>query len=107
MPEFEPTVEQIHQMEQRWAYAEQVLDGMLDAFRQDIPKLFEITGLSDGSIAFDYVYTFIMGKEAQGSDHRFTVALCAAAMTRLARASRADEELLTRLDKEINDNDEH
>jgi len=102
-----PTPEQIHQLEQRWAYAENALDQILESLRDDIPKVSQATGLSDGSIVFDYMQAFIMTKEKQGSNHWFTVVMCAAAMTRLARASRADDELLTRLDKEINDNDEH
>lgn len=102
-----PTPHQIHLLEQRWAFAEQMLDGILGAIQHDIPVVADVTGLSDGSMTFDYVHAFIVARQMQGEDPRYAVFMCAAAITRLARASRADNDLLAQLDKEIKDDNEH
>lgn len=114
MPDMpQPTPEQIHQLEQRWAFAEQMLDGALEALRHDIPIVSKATGLSDNSIVFDFMHAFIMQQELRvGNSHQFTVAMCAAAMTRLARASRAAEEVLAQLEEKLqetenNNDDKH
>jgi hypothetical protein len=85
---------QIHLAEQRWAAAQEVLDINLKQLLENVPHITEIAGTSDTSMLFDFMWASIMKQEqVDPAAHAITVVMCAAAFTRLARASRAEDPL--------------
>ena len=81
---------------------------MVAATISDTELLKARMGLSDGSVVFGYVFTMLPKFNIEGRlNPQGTIAVAAAALTKLARASRADDELLAQLDKEITGKDEH
>jgi hypothetical protein len=80
-----PTPEQIHDLEQKWMIASGVLDHLMEAVETAPVALKIVTGLSDTSILFDYILTFIKNRNKGNPESaKMTEVLCAAALTRLA-----------------------
>jgi hypothetical protein len=90
-----PTAEDIHHMEQQWAIANAKLDEFLAVLRHDIPVVKKVSGLTDDSIAFSYMWGFIKKSHAEGGSSavKMTEVMCAAAFTRLVRATRAEDDM--------------
>lgn len=96
-----PTPEEIHRLEQMWGHAEQVVGNLVEAVQHDAPIVNEMTGLSDVSNTFGYIYTFITDRVKRG-EINFVSIVAAGALTKLARASRVYDDILAQLDKEMN-----
>lgn len=101
-----PTARQIHQAEEIWAQASGILDEMLVKIVHDTAELKKLTGLSDASILFDYICTTLAMTHPHVRALTRTEITCAAALTRLAQASRGETYDMTQFEKEIGD-DEH
>lgn len=87
-----PTTDQIHDVEQRYAGASTLVDEVVAALVHDAGIISEKIGLSDASSLFQYIFSFI--HEQHRTDPRAvmrTTAICAAALTRLARIKRGEE----------------
>lgn len=94
----------IHNEEQFWAQAQAHLDKVLELVGQQIPHTEAFIGNSDPSVTFSWLRNYIIDAEREYGmvAHLTTVLMCAAAITRLARAPRAEtESILAQLDKEI------
>src|SRR4051812_32793208 len=81
------TPDQVARMEQAWAHASEVLDGMIDSARIECAKVVkDATGMTDRSVLFDYVLYQIGLAERDNPlhGHVMTMVMCAAAVTRLA-----------------------
>lgn len=94
----------IHNEEQFWANAQEHLDKILELVARELPKTQEYIGNTDPSVTFSWLRHYIIDAEREFGmvAHLSTVLMCAAAITRLARAPRAEtENILAQLDKEI------
>ena len=96
-----PTPEEIHRLEQMWGRAEEVVGNLVGAVQHDVPIVNGMTGLSDASNTFGYIYTFITDRVKRG-EINFVSIVAAGALTKLARASRVYDDILAQLDKEMN-----
>lgn len=99
-PKIEPF--KIHAAEQSCAAANEALDNILKALINDGPIVEQITGLSDESVAYDYILSFIATQHNSFGAYadRITAMVCAAALARLARASR-DQIDMTHFEKNM------
>lgn len=81
------TPTQIVELEHRWVNARTLLDKLLQVVTHDVPILNQITGLSDASLLFDFVYSFVMAQHNTGGPDavQTTEVILAAAITKLAR----------------------
>jgi hypothetical protein len=60
MPRFiEPSISQIHDVEQRYAKAIEMLDEVVDVLAHDADYVRETSGMTDGSALFQYMFSFI------------------------------------------------
>lgn len=87
-----PTPAEIAQVEQTYAKAAEQLDILINDVMTDIPTVTENIGLSDGSVVFQYVLSYIHHiHRTDPMSVMQTAALLAAAATRLARTARGDD----------------
>lgn len=97
----------IRAADEMYAQARNHLDKILDTLTTDaLPEVYTATGGNDdASVTFDFLKTYIIKAEREygESAHQVTILMCAAAMTRLVRASTIDP--LAQLDKEISHDD--
>lgn len=96
--------QRIHNEEQFWASAQEHLDKVLALLDEKMPEAYEQIGNTDPSVTFSWLRSYIVEAEREYGmvAHLTTVLMCAAAITRLARAPRAEtESILAQLDKEI------
>lgn len=103
IPEINRDPRRIHGADEMWAEARDHLDKILDEVTKIMPKIYvQAGGNTDASVTFDFMKGYIMKSEQTGGmmAHRVTVLMCAAAITRLVRAPRANDPL-AQLDKEI------
>lgn len=93
----------IHQTEQVYSRVRNHLDMILAHVRDSEPQLYRIAATDDPSALFDFVKGYILASEREHGQeaHNVTILMCAAAITRLVRASRTDEDTLTQLRKDI------
>ena len=81
-----PTPPQIVELERRWVNARALLDELLKVVAHDAPIIGQMTGLSDASLLFDFVYCFIMSQDNAAPDaFKTTEIITAAAVTKLVR----------------------
>jgi phage gp36-like protein len=101
-----PTAAQIHEIETRYAVANSMMDTALAALKHDMPIINAAAGLSDASILFDYVLSFIRHRhQVDPTAFVTTEIMCAAAFTKLAQGSSADD-ILAQYENEVSgDND--
>lgn len=93
----------IQAADQMWAEATAHLDKVVNHIRELEPAIIRATGENtDSSVIFDWLKAYIYRAETNGGDvaHQVTMAMCAAAITKLVRAPRTDDPL-AQLDKEI------
>lgn len=94
-PNKDPAI--ISMADQAWSIGQMYLDRFLDAVRALEPELYKEVENSDASVLYDYLKQYI--KTCEDTDnspyggHTMTRVMCAAAITRLARAPRADDPL--------------
>jgi hypothetical protein len=111
MPEFyprfiKPTSSQIHDVEQNHAEAAAMLEEVVQAVVSDARFVHESTGMTDASALFQYVFTFIHHQHrTQPLTIMNTTAVCAAAITRLARMVRGEEIDMTKFERVVSDDD--
>jgi hypothetical protein len=103
----------VHSAEQAWADASESLDTVIGYIRSQEAGLYRTAGgNTDPSVVFDFMKSYIYESEmaAPGDlGHLATVLFCAAAITRLVRADRANvSDALAQLDKDMESgNDDH
>jgi hypothetical protein len=103
-----PSAEEIHVMEQQWPTADAKLDEQLERLRQGIPNLEQEIGLTGGSVLFAYMRGFLLqSRLVHGLGAvEATEIMCAAAFTRLARATGAEDDMSQfEYESEVNPND--
>lgn len=86
----------IHGAEQQWARAREHLDLILNHVKNMEPHMTEIVGgNTDVSVTFDFMLNYIRQAERFGgiTAHQMTVAMCAAAITRLVSAPLTEDQL--------------
>jgi hypothetical protein len=82
----DPTPQEIVELERRWVNARAILDELMKIVTHDAPILSKVVGLSDASLLFDFVYSFIIAQHNTGPDaYRTSEIILAAAVTKLAR----------------------
>jgi hypothetical protein len=103
-----PTAGQIHIADQNWALAQTALDQFVAQLRSERQNVAEYTGLSDDAAIFDFVLAALQVANAvePGAIARTTV-MAAAAITRLARAPGAKDELAQYETEMENPDDNH
>jgi hypothetical protein len=108
VPEENRDPRRIHGAEQMWAQASIHLDRVLAMVHEQEPAIIEnAAGNTDPSVIYDWLKLFIMVAERHGQEaHNTTILMCAAAITRLARAPRVDDPL-AQLDWKETGNDDH
>jgi hypothetical protein len=86
------TAQQIHQMEENYTFAKAMLDDHLQSIVHDAPLVKDHTGLSAGSALFEYVFEVLSAAVQFDPDRmQMLIAICAAALTDLARTQREDD----------------
>lgn len=112
-PHFDPDDHQANQdpriiqaADQIYAQANELLAQALAGINEIEPSIYAHAN-DDASVLFDYLKDFIKHTHALGGNRAvaMTTVICAAALTRLARASRVETDPLAHLDKEIEDDD--
>lgn len=102
---YNPSPEEIHRCEQRWGDAETLLARVMEKVLKDAPEaLKKVYGLSDASIVFDYMLTFIKVQHMSDSASiRVTEVVCAAALTKLARSATGTDNDMAQFERNIKD----
>jgi hypothetical protein len=97
----------IQAADQLWGAGQQLLDAVLDSVREIEPQLY-MNANTDPSVVFDYLKQMMKDAHRMNGEHAvaMTTVICAAALTRLARAPLATHDPLARLEEELN-NDDH
>lgn len=102
----------IHNEEQFWAEAGLHLDHVMEMLTAELPEVYRIAGNTDDSVIFSWLRHYIVAAEKEFGPlaHLTTVLMCAAAITRLARADERAKAnaVLAQLDKDMeteNDDD--
>lgn len=88
-----PNAQQLNRLEQKWHNANTILERVMETLKADIPALEAHFGQSDAAITYDWAMHCILNsyKTNPETAQKQTQLLCAAALTRLARASRIED----------------
>jgi hypothetical protein len=103
----QPTAAQLQGVEQRYAKAREMVEEIVDALVKDIPTIAEGTGMSDASVLFQYIYSFIIHQHRTLglAAVRATEEGFAAALTILARNRHAPTDNMTEFEREVSEDD--
>ncbi len=105
-PEELPTPQQLHDLEQKWAAADERVTAYIKEIQDVFVKIAKVAGTSDDSLMFDLIKHRLYAMAAQHGFTHETLQLmgtiAAAAFTRLARTPRAEQDdILAQLEKDV------
>jgi hypothetical protein len=101
IPEVNRDPARIHGADEMWTQALNHLDKIIAHVKTMEPDIYVMAGENtDASVLFDWLKGYIKVAENVGgrAAHETTLLMCAAAITKLVRASRTDNDPLTQLD---------
>jgi hypothetical protein len=90
----------IHAADEIYTTARNHLDKIIAHVKEMEPDIYTVAGNADASVLYDWLKGYIAVAERNGGKpaHEVTLLMCAAAITRLVRASRTDNDPLAQLD---------
>jgi hypothetical protein len=98
----------LQRADQNWAAVNKRLNEVLDYIRAQSGYIEEIAGKADEARLFDFVHWMVTDQDFRNPlSHSMTRAFCAAALVRLVRAPRTDNDPLAQLERMIQENDDH
>lgn len=102
--QYNPSPEEVHKCEQRWSSAETLLDQVIEKLSANEAHLKETFGLSDASMTFDYMLTYLKYRHSQNlAEVQMTEVVCAAALTRLARRAAGTDNDMAQFERKLRD----